>query len=779
MTARLGVKSFLVRPEDLYGTIDVDPEGVITRVHPIAPDVIKRHAAVNDRILRVAGIGISNRCDLRSTLSALPSDDQVLLELQPVSPFEARGLPNFSDSAEHAPDVTVDDSQCSVNREAHPGTNDSSESDPEVSQHGGGGGSGDGAERQHDPMELSMSKSGMSPKTSLLSFVATVPDSRAPPATSQTTSAAQGQASGGGGFGGSGRTIKQVLNNALKKCRVGRCVIIVTQDASVNPLGEIEILAKETNAQLSTIDGGKKLKHRLPEAEWSDLIAECLRQGRWLVLLRATKSISLLELLSSMLQECWSRECQGVHPAARVIISTEPHPHFPVALTHGSMPLRIASTFSEAALASHLGETISTSQSCIRALTAQNESLLARPSALIPTVGTDGVPSSPAHPAVAPRPLDSKRRVRISSEVSVVDIEARDIFLTRASATGAAANAPGTAPAQQHVFGSILLKHTFRCLDADKFFCISALAQPNDGASSLAEPRFAIGSSTGFVYIVDRKGSGLLSLHAHEASVWDTSFHTAYSFVTGSEDGTAARWALTNQLAGEAPTPGQDVSAGAQQSTMTSADVVQCGSDVYAVRYNRTGSLFAVGGLSHHIILRQSWEPSVACPLVPVTASVSVGTSIQCLGTFEDHHYVAGGGDGSVSFIDATTYRVATRLTGHTKKVPAIATSDRDRSTLFTGSFDSTVRQWDCRAGSTQHTMKFSTYVTGLAMDNDYLAACVGDSLYLWDVRNLKRILGGCPKAWTGLNRGICIDAGYKLIVTASPDGAGRFWNFA
>lgn len=332
-------------------------------------------------------------------------------------------------------------------------------------------------------------------------------------------------------------------------------------------------------------------------------------------------------------------------------------------------------------------------------------------------------------------PVDAKRKVRISAAVDIVDIEPRDLF------RDARANAQPI-----DVSGSVVLQNTFSGLLNDKFLCVSRAGE---------EGRFAVGSSLGNVYFLDSVGSSLLQVHAHDASIWDLSFCEKYKFASGSEDGTAAEWKV-----------GSD-------STLERIANTALGQDVYCVKYldeKNPSSPLISGGLSTNLLVRGS-DGNISI--------LKTQCSVQVIKTFPNQPVcVVGGGDGTILLFDVNKGVELAALGDHPRKVPTLSVKDENQ--FFSGSFDSTIRAFDCRLPNAHSTLtlKLKHYVTGLDVDGNHLAASVGENLYLWDVRKLNEVLGGFPQAWKGLSRGVCVQSVSNTVVTASPDGVVRFWRY-
>lgn len=752
------MSSFEACPTDIC-CIDLDADCTILRVDPRSSAAVKAGAKVGYRIVRVCGNVVTNRCELRSTLGSFDASDIVPIDTEgplPPAPGSAQAQLNAlpvqpavgGGGRKVVSDVVIDDGNTAMVQsppaEEKPGEH--IESDKQGRRGSWTSDELDSDDDAADPAAGGATAGAAGPTPGLLGF-AQVNIHSAPSGTMEAAPR---------------RSMRSGLERALQKVGHGRCIIIVSSDNSVNPLGELEMLAKEAGTEVVSVDSGLRLKTRLNEEELASLFSTAMRSGKWFLVLRAAKSIQLLARLAALLEECWEHNAADVSPMAKIIISTEPHPHFPATLTKGAHAMGVDASF--AASCSNMAHTISGSMSCMRAVTdGGGKSILQAATA-------GGVTSAAAGAYLAE---GGTRKVRISAVVNVVDIEARDIFRRDGMAASAAA---GKGRNEVNVAGSIVLRNTFAALPQDKFFTINTAGDPT---------RYAIGSSTGNVYIVDSTGSALLSLHAHDGSVWDVSFASKFSFVTASEDGTAARWELERRRVPAGPLGGLgggDASGGAggvggsvlaDDAMMGSSDTVRCGGDIYAVRHNKEGSVFAVGGLINFLVLRSNSNPppTAAVPL----KRVDLGTSVQCLAPLGTTDFVAGGGDGTTFVVDSTTGTIINKFACHQKKVPAICAQG---STVISGSFDATIRLWDARGQQLQHTMKFRSYVTGIDVDDHHLVACVGDSLYLWDVRNLSTVLGGFPHAWQGLNRGVKISAATKQVATASPDGVARFWQF-
>jgi WD40 repeat protein len=270
----------------------------------------------------------------------------------------------------------------------------------------------------------------------------------------------------------------------------------------------------------------------------------------------------------------------------------------------------------------------------------------------------------------------------------------------------------------------------------------------------VADDRFAVGTSSGYVVVLDRNGLPMIQYRPHKACIWDVAFASSYDFATASEDGTSSvfRYDLREQ-------------------ELEAASVASFQSDVFAVCYSvdrDPTSAVLSGGLSATVCILHSDRKSSS--FVPATTSIQALCSIPARG-----HALIGGGNGVITTIDPEGSKVVETSNKHARKVPAVSACG---STLLTGSFDKTLRVWDYRAGMhCSHNLVMADVLTATALSDTHAAACSGSSLFLWDLRMLNQVLAVKNKAWTGLTRGLVLHD--HTLVTASVDGNARFWKFS
>jgi WD40 repeat protein len=265
--------------------------------------------------------------------------------------------------------------------------------------------------------------------------------------------------------------------------------------------------------------------------------------------------------------------------------------------------------------------------------------------------------------------------------------------------------------------------------------------------------RFAVGSSGGYVAVLDSNGLPLMQFRPHKGCLWDVKFVTQTDFVTASEDGSSNVFRFN-----------------VAEQELETLSVASFESDVFAAAFaNPTDPLGPVlsGGLNGTICALHRDRSN--CSFIPWTTSIQAMMALPVR-----NQVVVGGGDGTVSCIDIATLKIVETNNRHTKKVPALSTN---ATTLATGGFDKSLRVWDLRKSmQCTHNLVMHDVVTAVAVSPGYLAACSGSSLCLWDIRNLHQLLAIKTKAWNGLTRGLVIDEDSKLVVSASVDGFARFW---
>eukprot|EP00796_Vickermania_ingenoplastis_P005426 gene5426-3911_t len=499
-------------------------------------------------------------------------------------------------------------------------------------------------------------------------------------------------------------TSSSVMIDAAKRCSPGKCVIIMSEGS--NPALPISQAAEKMGASVMYIDTVGRMKTRQKIDDAGELFQKSLEKGLWIYLERATKSITLLQKLAESIAEV--EKAGRMSKQARVFLMCEPHPHFPEALIKDSVTLRCRLQGSNLEV-------------------NQPDDLLESKRRMNVIQGNDG--------AQKPEVTKQKRRVKISGEVDIVHLEKNTFLELSASAKPAVDNPSGDGLTRvaKYVFGS-----------SEKFISLC----------KVQEGRFAVGTNSGYVVLLDSDGLPLIQFRPHKACVWDVAFSTLYDFSTACEDGTST--IFNYSLAGR---------------EVTATSVASFQADVFAVTYadpSDPSSPVLSGGLSATICVLHSDRQN--------STFISSGTSIQAMCNTRTHRVIVGGGNGTCSLIDPARCVVLDSTNKHSRKVPAVASHG---DIAVTGGFDKIVRVWDVHGGSFQFMFEqqIKEVVTAVATNGKYISVCSGSDLMVWDLRKMNTPLATKTNAWRDLTRGLAIDG--NTIVTASVDGIARFWEIS
>ena len=137
------------------------------------------------------------------------------------------------------------------------------------------------------------------------------------------------------------------------------------------------------------VDCSLKLSAKPSETAIAEALVKAMRSGDWFVVLHGQKSMMTLRCVEEVLREA-NEHLDEIHANFRLMIASDPHPHFPRFLLHECVPMRMTVSLAQTTL---LQETLHSSRSYFNMLTSDT--------------GT------------SPR----KHRVHISSAVEIVDIE--------------------------------------------------------------------------------------------------------------------------------------------------------------------------------------------------------------------------------------------------------------------------------------------------------------------------------------------------------------------
>lgn len=496
----------------------------------------------------------------------------------------------------------------------------------------------------------------------------------------------------------------EVVLQAARKCGPGKCLIILCESA--NPALPIALAAARVQTDVMYIETVSRMKTRQRMDDAGEQVKKGLQKGLWIYVEQATKSITLLCKLAECLQEV--ENLGKMHSKSRVFLMCEPHPHFPEYLLNDSVTLRSRLQGSNIAEVD-VQEELTHHQHHRALIRGANEN----------------------QPVEWPEVATAKKRVRISSEVNIVQLEKSTFLEMSASARAVDRDEAeeGLRRVARYSFGS-----------GEKFISLC----------KVRDHRFAVGTNRGYVVLLDSEGLPLIQFRPHKACVWDISFASQFDFATASEDGTSA--IFNYSLVGQ---------------ELTATSVASFQSDVFAVTHVNSAdpnSPVLSGGLSATICILHSDRQN--------SSFIASGTSIQAVHATQNGQVIVGGGNGMCSLIDPVTCVVRDTTIKHSRKVPAVSCHG---NVAVTGGFDRMMRIWDLRSGfHLAHECPISGVVTAVAVSDKYTAVCSGSDLLMWDLRNLRTPLAVKLNAWKDLTRGLVIDG--NLIVTASVDGVTRFW---
>ena len=499
-----------------------------------------------------------------------------------------------------------------------------------------------------------------------------------------------------------------VILKTAQDCRPGTSILLFCE--GYNPALHVEAAAARFGAFVMFIDATQRMKTKQRIDDVGAILSKSLTKGAWVFVENATKSITLLEKIGECI--ALAEATSQIHPSSRIFLMCEPHPHFPTSLVSNSRILHVKPSSTSKIPDVNVDDLSESRKLTITrgANAANNQTLLQAPS----------------------------RKVRMNSQVNVVQIEGNAFMELSASA----------APPSDVVEGTEHIRRVarYRLGPSEKLISLCRV-EPN---------RFAVGSSGGYVAVLDRNGLPLTQFRPHKACLWDIKFASQNDFATASEDGSSSIFRFH---------------VGDQE--LETLSVASFESDVFAVAYakpNDPASAVLSGGLSGTVCALHSDRGN--CTFIPWTTSIQAMTTLSSRSAV-----VAGGGDGTVATIDVETLKIIESANRHSKKVPALSSCG---SSIVTGGFDKSLRLWDLRKTmQCTHNLVMHDVVTATALSETYVLACSGSSLCLWDLRNLHQLLAIKTKAWNGLTRGLVVDESAKLAVTASVDGFVRFWEIS
>ncbi|EPY19366.1 hypothetical protein STCU_09495 [Strigomonas culicis] len=296
-----------------------------------------------------------------------------------------------------------------------------------------------------------------------------------------------------------------VIGNVAAKVTANKCIVIMIEGA--NPALPIALAAERAGVDVMYIDTIGRMKTRQSIEEAGDVFRRSLEKGLWIYVEQATKSITLLQKLAETMAEADARKALNVR--SRVFLMCEPHPHFPEYPMKNCVTLRCR-LLGDSAAAVDVKEDLLESK--------RRRNLLS---------GSDDVATS-AKPEVA----KAKKKVRISNEVNVVQLEKNAFMEMSASAHLPAKDNPsgdGLTRKAKYTFGS-----------NEKFISLC----------KVRDNRFAVGTNSGYVVLLDSDALPLIQFRPHKACVWDVSFASQFDFATACEDGTSTYFQLLSSWTG-------------------------------------------------------------------------------------------------------------------------------------------------------------------------------------------------------------------------------------
>lgn len=109
--------------------------------------------------------------------------------------------------------------------------------------------------------------------------------------------------------------------------------------------------------------------------------------------------------------------------------------------------------------------------------------------------------------------------------------------------------------------------------------------------------------------------------------------------------------------------------------------------------------------------------------------------AVSCLTASNGQLFAGGGGDGIITVFDTTSYARTTILKGHTSMVFSLTVND---GILYSGSFDKTIKKWNCKTLKLLHTLKGATSsLMSLTIYNGQLiAGCSDGDVHIWRIQN-------------------------------------------
>ena len=119
------------------------------------------------------------------------------------------------------------------------------------------------------------------------------------------------------------------LSRAVDEVHRGKCILIHCYPDTA-PAYLVDRVAAQRSATVVTYDAGLPMFRRPNNADTYERMRSILCSGMWLMVLNATKSITLLQNIDALLDDLSGTNGGTVrfHSDSRIFLMVEPHPHF-------------------------------------------------------------------------------------------------------------------------------------------------------------------------------------------------------------------------------------------------------------------------------------------------------------------------------------------------------------------------------------------------------------------------------------------------------------------